>query len=338
MLLRLLALAGAARTAAVTQCSATPGGPLDGPCRKGNEFCGPLFAASGTAPTFHVMDQTCAENDPNGPSYHPQHRLYHHFWQAHLSTPPGNGPDIGHAVSADLVHWAHLPVAVWNDEKYDNEAIYTGSMTIVNGLPTMVYPGLCRKADWPACDTGTLLAIAVPADLSDPLLTNWTKPAYNPIVENTQRDPSTAWQTASGEWRLTNYEGKIFSSKDFVHWQRPADGLAPFGEAECPDFFVVPAACTGNGCDLPPPAGAPPPTHVHKESSGGDFYSAWGARARAPLAPPPVHLTPSPPLLAPPPQPLASTLTAPTAPAAPGRPLPAWPARPWTPRSCWAFP
>ena len=39
---------------------------------------------------------------------------------------------------------------------------------------------------------------AVPADYaSDPLLANWTKPSYNPIMENTQRDPSTPWQTPS---------------------------------------------------------------------------------------------------------------------------------------------
>lgn len=59
---------------------------------------------------------------------------------------------------------SHLPVAVWNDQPYDNVAIYTGSATIVNGIPTMVYPGLCKLNDWPACQTGTLLAIAVPAD------------------------------------------------------------------------------------------------------------------------------------------------------------------------------
>jgi hypothetical protein len=56
------------------------------------------------------------------------------------------------------------------------------SATIVNGMPTMVYPGLCTKTDWPACNTGTLFAVALPADHNgDPFLTNWTKPAYNPI-------------------------------------------------------------------------------------------------------------------------------------------------------------
>jgi len=38
------------------------------------------------------------------------------------------------------------------------------SATIVNGVPTMVYPGLCTQTDWPACDTGFLLAIALPAN------------------------------------------------------------------------------------------------------------------------------------------------------------------------------
>ena len=97
-------------------CSATPGGPLAGPCRAGNEFCGPAFGAD--TPRVHIQDVSCGENDPNFPLYDPLHKLYHHFWQAHLATPPGHGPDIGHAVSADLVHWAHLPVAVWNDRAY----------------------------------------------------------------------------------------------------------------------------------------------------------------------------------------------------------------------------
>ena len=116
---------------------------------------------------------------------------------------------IGHAVSSDLVHWAHLPVAVWNDQDYDSVAIYTGSATLVDGVPTMVYPGLCSSKYWDDCQTGTLFAIALPEDLTDPFLTNWTKPSYNPVFNNTQRDPSTAWQTSEGEWRFTNYEGKV---------------------------------------------------------------------------------------------------------------------------------
>jgi hypothetical protein len=107
---------------------------------------------------------------------------------------------------------------------------YSGSATIVNGTPTIIYPGLCSSKRWPNCTTGTLLAVALPQDhAADPLLTHWTKPGYNPILNNTQRDPSTAWfvsrnsaaaahdgdaaaaaAAAAGEWRLTTYTGDVY--------------------------------------------------------------------------------------------------------------------------------
>ena len=105
-------------------------------------------------------------------------------------------------VSRDFIHWAHMPISIWNDRDYDEHAIYTGSATVVDGrvvhLPC--YPQFSDN-----CPGGTNLAIAVPADPTDPLQTNWTKDVYavNPIVNNTGRDPSTAWKTPAGEWRLT---------------------------------------------------------------------------------------------------------------------------------------
>lgn len=108
--------------------------------------------------------------------------MFHHFYQDHLAAPPGNGPIYGHFVSKDLVRWAQLPVAIWNGidasvwpprvTKYDTEAIYTGSAVVVDGGGpggkgrgvVQIYPGLCNRATWPRCGTGTLLAQAVPAD------------------------------------------------------------------------------------------------------------------------------------------------------------------------------
>ena len=67
------------------------------------------------------MDQHgCGENDPNGPSFDPVHGVFHHFYQIHLAAPPGHGPDYGHFVSKDFVHWAPLPVAIWNVEMVGN--------------------------------------------------------------------------------------------------------------------------------------------------------------------------------------------------------------------------
>ena len=61
------------------------------------------------------------------------HGVIHHFYQIHLAAPPGGGPDYGHFVSKDFVHWAHMPISIWNDHPYDEHAIYTGSATVVDG-------------------------------------------------------------------------------------------------------------------------------------------------------------------------------------------------------------
>jgi sucrose-6-phosphate hydrolase SacC (GH32 family) len=79
----------------------------------------------------------------------------------------------------DFLHWARLPVAIWNDQWYDAVAIFSGSTTIVDGKPVIVYPGLCNKTN---CPKGSTYDAAVPANPADPLLTNWTKPSYNPLV------------------------------------------------------------------------------------------------------------------------------------------------------------
>jgi sucrose-6-phosphate hydrolase SacC (GH32 family) len=159
-----------------------------------------------------------------------------------------------------------MPVSIWNDQVYDNSAIYTGSGTVVDGKVVQVYPGLCNTKE-AGCPGGTNLCIAVPADPSDPLQTNWTKTwAQNPIVPNTGRDPSTAWKTSSGEWRLTTFDTMTFGSMDFKTWYRI--GKTPgFAGGECPSFFPLPKTTPGAKVS----ASDPTPTHVHKASHGGDW-------------------------------------------------------------------
>ncbi len=144
-----------------------------------------------------------------GPFFDPVHKMYHLFYQDHVSIAQNgsngkpltgtHGPDWGHVVSKDFVHWTHLREAIWNTEWYDLHAIYTGSTTIVDGKPVIIYPGICDQSHV-GCVSGTALAAAVPANTSDPLYQHWTKAppggtgADNPLVNNTQRDPSTAWR------------------------------------------------------------------------------------------------------------------------------------------------
>jgi beta-fructofuranosidase len=241
------------------------------------------------------MDQTgCGENDPNGPVYDPVHGVVHHFYQDHLAAKPGHGPIYGHFVSKDLVNWAQLPVAIWNGldssvwppkvTPYDNMAIFTGSAVVVEGAgpggkgPGVVniYPGLCNKQDWPSCRTGTLLAQAVPADYAgDPLLTNWTKPDYNPIIENTQRDPSTPWKTPGGEWRMRTFDSMLYgaaSDADLLAGRWYTIGKSDdFRTCECPSFYPLPGPTPGFEDAYHSSAGSLP-THVHKTSCGGDWW------------------------------------------------------------------
>jgi sucrose-6-phosphate hydrolase SacC (GH32 family) len=169
-----------------------------------------------------------------------------------------------------------MPISIWNDQPYDEKAIYTGSASVVDGKVVQVYPGLCdtKNAD---CPGGTNLCIAVPADPSDPLQTNWTKTeaatgVVNPVVPAIGRDPSTAWQTPDGEWRLTTFDTMVFGSMDFKHWYRIGNHPG-FAHGECPSFFPLPRNTPGAG---PAPAGAETPTHVHKSSHGGQDWMNVG--------------------------------------------------------------
>jgi beta-fructofuranosidase len=204
----------------------TAAGAACGACGPGCEACGPAFT---DGPTFHLLSASCYVNDPNAPFYDPLHGLYHLMWQEHVWEPQGGeggGPTFGHAVSADMVRWTRLPVAVWNDARFDTKGVWTGSATIVDGVPTIVYPALCSPKNETACtpnrpggDLGFNFAVAVPADhAGDPFLTHWRKPAYNPVRLDSGADPAGAWQTAAGEWRFVSASAHVFTSPDFVTW------------------------------------------------------------------------------------------------------------------------
>ena len=175
-----------------------------------------LGRPSHAASCFVLQDKSCTENDATAPFYDPKFGLYHYFFAVH----PGNRKVKRHVVSRNLAHWAYLPIPFWDGpEPFDEEAVFTGSTTVVDRTPRFVYPGLCdRKSKrWPSCDTGTNLCIAVPANASDPFYVNWTKAGV--IMNNTQRDPSTAWQDpATGEWRLTTFGPAVYGSMDFKTW------------------------------------------------------------------------------------------------------------------------
>jgi beta-fructofuranosidase len=200
-----------------------PNGTL-APCGPGNEECMMPFQ---NAPQYHIRGRSCGLNDPNAPVYDPVHKVYHLFYQDHMHLSNGpNGVVWAHVASRDLVHWARLPVALWNDRPFDHTAVYTGSATVVDGAVTIIYPGVCHGGDQHFCtprSSGYNLVKAVPADYeTDPLLRNWTKVGV--IRNDSAKDPSTAWQTPDGEWRIVtggtdqDHAPHVYASMDFKEW------------------------------------------------------------------------------------------------------------------------
>ena len=112
--------------------------------------------------------------------------------------------------------WVELPAAVWPiNGTSDGGGAWTGSVTVVNGVPQLMYPGM--SPSWSKLPE--TMNIVVPANLSDPDYRVWTPSARNPIVQ-AGHDFTTAWRTEYG-WRTTNVDGIIFNSgPDFV--ARPA--------------------------------------------------------------------------------------------------------------------
>ncbi len=50
-------------------------------------------------------------------------------------------PYWGHIVSSDLVHWQRLPPALVPDTEYDEDGCFSGSTTLVDGVPMIFYTG-----------------------------------------------------------------------------------------------------------------------------------------------------------------------------------------------------
>lgn len=206
-------------------------------------------------PQVHFSPREYWTNDPNGLVYF--HGKYHLFFQFNPLGDRWGHLSWGHAVSADLLHWHELSVAI--PEK-DGEMVFTGSVVVdrentggfcAAGKECLIaiYTGHRSSAH----ETRQTQNVAYSADDGR----TWTRYAGNPVLDLHMadfRDPSVSWDEKKGRWRMAvslpmEHKIRFYTSANLKEWTQLSD-FGPAGDVdgawECLDLLHIPAE-TGTG-------------------------------------------------------------------------------------------
>ena len=225
------------------------------------------LAADPMRPQFHLLPARNWMNDPNGPIYFKGR--YHMFFQYNPLAAVWGDMSWNHAVSEDMIHWRHLPVAMTPTAGGpDAYGVFSGSAIAVGDRVYAVYTGTQISDPKLATIRGDQKPVEETQCLAwsdDPMLVKWTKDP-EPVVARPPegmkvtgfRDPS-AWKSGDGYYMTVGSgvedEGGcvlLYRSKDLKSWEylhkltsgqmvgkktaNPCDD----GEMwECPEFFAL---------------------------------------------------------------------------------------------------
>ena len=201
-------------------------------------------------PQFHFTPVRNWMNDPNGMVYYDGE--WHLFYQYNPQGDRWGHMSWAHAVSRDLMHWEHLPVALTEG---DGLMIFSGS-AVVDWKNTSGF-GVNKKPPLVAIYTGHREGrqdqrLAFSNDRGR----TWTNFADNPVLDVKLadfRDPKVFWHQATSRWIMTvalAAEKKVhfYDSPDLKQWKYVGE-FGPAGATdglwECPDLF--PLAVEGGG-------------------------------------------------------------------------------------------
>lgn len=204
-------------------------------------------------PQIHFSPEKMWMNDPNGLVYHDGE--YHLFYQYYPRDIVWGPMHWGHAVSRDLVHWQHLPIALAPDSL---GYIFSGSAVVdernTSGFQTGSKPPLVAMFTYhdPAKEKAGRTDIECQAiAFSNDRGRTWAKYGANPVISNPGfkdfRDPKMFWHEASGKWVVVFARGDrvlFYNSPDLKKWSLTGEFGEGFGSPgrpwECPDLFELP--------------------------------------------------------------------------------------------------
>ena len=224
------------------------------------------LAADPLRPQFHLLPAKNWMNDPNGPIF--WNGMYHMFFQYNPNAAVWGDMHWAHAVSPDMIHWRHLPIALAPTPGWaDADGCFTGSAVDDRGTASIVYTGVKSSTPETATlrdGTHTFREVQCLATSADAQLRTWTK-WKNPIIEPPAdplltgfRDPflwrdRQVWYLGVGSGirkqggRVLLYRSKNLRQWEYLHplvsgkWTgRESTNPVDSGEMwECPDFFPL---------------------------------------------------------------------------------------------------
>jgi beta-fructofuranosidase len=227
----------------------------------------PDVAHDPSRPAYHLLPPHNWMNDPNGPIW--WKGKYHLFYQLNPHAPVWGDMHWGHAVSPDMIHWRHEPVALEpTPGGADSEGCFSGSAVVYNGVPTFIYTGVQNAPPDKATirdGSDKLRETQMLATAEDDGLLHWKKLETPVIATPPQGMPVTGfrdpcpWKEADG-WYLGVGSGErfrggcvlLYRSQDLRKWEylhqlasgvpngKQAANPCDSGEMwECPDFFSL---------------------------------------------------------------------------------------------------
>ncbi|MNO29826.1 Levanase precursor [compost metagenome] len=155
-------------------------------------------------------------NDPNGMVYYDGE--YHLFYQNNPYGTTWGSLHWGHAVSSDLVHWKHLPIAISPDI---HGQIFSGSIVIDWGNTAGFGKEAMVALFTHAGDKGQVQSIAYSLDKGR----KWNMYEGNPVMPDPPaadwRDPKMFWHEESNQWVMSlvaNNKVMFYTSPNLKNW------------------------------------------------------------------------------------------------------------------------
>ena len=207
-------------------------------------------------PQFHFSPEANWMNDPNGMVYYEGE--YHLFYQYYPDSTVWGPMHWGHAVSKDMVHWEHLPIALYPDSLgliFSGSAVIdwkntTGFGSEENPPMIAIFTHHLMEGEKAGRNDFQYQSIAYSLDKGR----TWTKYDGNPVVPNPGikdfRDPKVIWDKSNDQWVMTfaAYDKvRFYTSKDLKEWKFTGTfGIEGDDRLwECPDLIPMTIKETG---------------------------------------------------------------------------------------------